>query len=55
MVDEKKKLREDKKIVKKAGNRKRRHFLKDLSNQLEDFDFGNFSSKPLNTRKRKAN
>jgi hypothetical protein len=40
MHDDKRFLRKLKRTVKKAGNRKRRRFLKDVSAPADDFQFG---------------
>lgn len=49
-MDDKKLYRELKREVKKSGNRKRRNFLKDLSVDPSDFDFGSSESSALNGR-----
>jgi len=50
MNDEKRFLRELKRDIKKAGNRKRRRFLKDVSASPEDFDFGRDRTDVMNER-----
>lgn len=40
MHDDKRFLRKLKRQVKKAGNRKRRRYLKDVDAPADDFDFG---------------
>jgi hypothetical protein len=40
MQDDKRFLRKLKRQVKKAGNRKRRRYLKDVDAPADDFDFG---------------
>ena len=48
MHDDKRLLREMKRTIKKAGNRKRRRFLKNVVNDAEAFDFGDDSSAFMN-------
>jgi hypothetical protein len=40
MHDDKRQLRKLKRQIKKAGNRKRRRYLKDLDAPADDFEFG---------------
>lgn len=47
-MDNKKYYRNLKKDVKKAGNRKRRQFLKNLDADPNDFEFGSNESSALN-------
>jgi hypothetical protein len=46
--DEKRRLRQLKREIKKAGNRRRRHFLKDVDASPDDFDFGRDRSDVMN-------
>jgi len=55
MKDEKRFLRELKRTVKKAGNRKRRRYLKDVSVAAEDFSFGRNRTDVMNEKPRKKN
>jgi hypothetical protein len=55
MNDEKRFLRELKRSVKKAGNRKRRRYLKDISAAAEDFSFGRDRTDVMNEKPRKKN
>lgn len=48
MKDNKKYYRNLKKEIKKAGNRKRRQYLKNLDADPNDFDFGSDQSSALN-------
>ena len=48
MNDEKRWLRQLKKQVKKQGNRRRRRFLKNISSDPGDFDFGGDCSEAMN-------
>jgi len=48
MNDDKRRLRELKRRIKKTGNRKRRRFLKDVGTEPEDFDFGLDRSRLMN-------
>ena len=50
MKDDKRFLRELKRDIKKAGNRKRRRFLKDVATAPEDFDFGRNRTDVMNER-----
>jgi hypothetical protein len=52
MKDEKRFLRELKRSVKKAGNRKRRRYLKDLSAEADDFSFGRNRTDVMNEKRR---
>jgi hypothetical protein len=49
MKDDKRLVRQLKKIVKKDGNKKRRNFLKNVRNNAEDFEFGLKSTKFMNS------
>ena len=49
-MDDKRFIRKLKQENKKTGNRKRRRFLKDLSSDPGDFDFGSEESSALNGR-----
>jgi len=49
-MDDKRFYRQLKQQVKKTGNRKRRHFLKNLSVDPGDFDFGSAESSAFNGR-----
>lgn len=53
MKDEKRFLRELKRSVKKAGNRKRRRYLKDVAAEAEDFSFGRDRTDVMNEKPRK--
>ena len=55
MKDEKRFLRELKRTVKKAGNRKRRRYLKDVAAAAEDFSFGRDRTDVMNEKPRKKN
>jgi len=48
MRDYKRLLRKLKRETKKAGNRRRRHFLKDIHTDPDDFDFGRDRSAEMN-------
>lgn len=48
MNDEKRQLRVLKRELKRAGNRQRRRFLKNLTAAAEDFDFGRLRTEPMN-------
>ena len=48
--DDKRLLRKLKRDVKRAGNRKRRQYLKDVSAEPGDFDFGSKRSDVMNER-----
>jgi hypothetical protein len=48
MHDDKRMLRELKRSIKQAGNRKRRRFLKDVSIDHDQFDYGDDSSAFMN-------
>jgi hypothetical protein len=50
MHDDKRLLRQLKRDVKRAGNRKRRQYLKDVSAEPDDFDFGRKRSDVMNER-----
>ena len=51
MHDDKRRLRQLKRDIKKQGNRKRRRFYKDISAAADDFDFGLDSSRLLNEQR----
>ena len=53
MHDEKRRLRQLKRDIKKQGNRKRRRFYKDISAAVDDFDLGFDSSRLLNEQRRR--
>ena len=53
MQDDKRRLRQWKRDVKKQGNRRRRRFFKDVTKSTEDFDFGADSSRSLNGQDRR--
>jgi hypothetical protein len=55
MNDEKRFLRELKRSVKKAGNRKRRRYLKEVAAEAEDFSFGRDRTDVMNEKPRKTN
>ena len=48
MPDDKRLLRRLKRETKKAGNRKRRRYLKDVAREPDDFDFGRNRSAAMN-------
>ncbi len=50
MNDEKRRLRELKRDIKKTGNRRRRRFLKQLDQEPDDFDFGLDRSDTMNEK-----
>ena len=50
MNDDKRLLRDLKRDIKKAGNRKRRRFLKNVDTTPEDFDFGRNRTDVMNER-----
>lgn len=50
MRDEKRLLRQLKRDIKRAGNRKRRRFLKDMDASPDDFDFGRDRTDVMNER-----
>ena len=50
MQDEKRFLRELKRTIKKAGNRKRRRYLKDIAAAADDFSFGRDRTDVMNER-----
>jgi hypothetical protein len=52
MRNEKRFLRTLKREVKRAGNRKRRRFLKDIDAAAEDFDFGRDRTAVMNEPRR---
>lgn len=51
-MDDKRLLRQLKRDLKKAGNRKKRRYLKDLEAHPEDFDYGRKRSDVMNERPR---
>lgn len=51
MHDDKRLLRKLKREVKKAGNRKRRRYLKDIATDPDDFGFGRHRSDVMNERR----
>ncbi len=51
MHDDKRQIRKLKKEVKRAGTKKRRRFLKNLSADSDDFEYGGDSSEPLNEKR----
>ena len=53
MHDDKRLLRQLKRDIKRAGNRKRRHYLKDVSAEAEDFNFGRTRSDVMNQPRNK--
>ena len=55
MNDERRFLRELKRTVKKAGNRKRRRYLKDVTAEADDFTFGRDRTDVMNEKPRKKN
>jgi hypothetical protein len=48
MRDDKRLLRQLKRDIKRAGNRKRRRYLKDVTTQADDFDYGRKRSDVMN-------
>ena len=54
MKDDQRFLRELKRSVKKAGNRKRRRFLKDVTAEADDFSFGRNRTDVMNEKPRRA-
>jgi hypothetical protein len=48
MLDDKRFLRKLKKEIKRAGNKKRRRYLKDIDAEPDDFRFGRSRSAVLN-------
>ena len=53
-MDDKRYLRELKRDIKKAGNRKKRRYLKDLDTHPDDFDYGRKRSDVMNEYPRPA-
>jgi hypothetical protein len=51
MHDDKRRLRQLKRDIKKQGNRKRRRFYKDVTVAVDNFDFGLDSSRLLNEQR----
>jgi hypothetical protein len=54
MNDEKRFLRELKRTIKKAGNRKRRRYLKDATAESDDFSFGRDRTDVMNEQPRRS-
>jgi hypothetical protein len=54
MKDENRFLRELKRTIKKAGNRKRRRYLKDVAAAAEDFSFGRDRTDVMNEKPRRS-
>lgn len=54
MKDEKRFLRELKRSIKKAGSRKRRRYLKDVTAEADDFSFGRDRTDVMNEKPRRA-
>ncbi len=54
MQDDKRLLRKLKREIKRAGNRKRRRYLKDVHADASDFRFGRNRSDVMNEPRRKA-
>ncbi|HEX5106276.1 MAG TPA: hypothetical protein VFV87_20795 [Pirellulaceae bacterium] len=52
MKDEKRFLRELKRSIKKAGNRKRRRYLKDVTAEADEFSFGRDRTDVMNDKAR---
>ena len=52
MSDDKRYLRQLKRDIKKAGNRKKRRYLKDPSADPDDFEYGRKRSDVMNERPR---
>lgn len=50
MRDDKRLIRKLKKEVKRAGNRKRRRYLKEIDAEPGDFEFGRETSEAMNER-----
>jgi hypothetical protein len=48
-MDEKRRLREEKREVKKSGTRRLRRYLKDPNSEPDDFDYGRKRSAVMNT------
>ena len=55
MADDKRFLRKLKKEIKRAGNKKRRHYLKNVHADPEKFEFGENSSAVMNEPRNKGN
>lgn len=53
MNDDKRLLRKLKREVKRAGNRKRRRYLKNVSSEPDDFNFGRVRSDVMNEPRKK--
>jgi len=53
MRDDKRLLRELKREIKRAGNRKRRRYLKDVATEADDFSFGRKRSDLMNQPRNK--
>jgi hypothetical protein len=54
MRDDKRLLRELKREIKRAGNRKRRRYLKDVTTEADDFSFGRKRSDVMNQPRNKT-
>ncbi len=50
MADDKRELRQLKREIKKAGNRQKRRFLKNVEADPDDFDYGRKRSDVMNDR-----
>jgi hypothetical protein len=53
MRDDKRLLRQIKRDIKRAGNRKRRRYLKDVTAEADDFSYGRKRSDIMNERRTK--
>lgn len=53
MHDDKRLLRQIKRDIKRAGNRKRRRYLKDVTTEPDDFNFGRKRSDVMNEPRKK--
>jgi len=53
MNDDKRLLRQIKRDIKRAGNRKRRRYLKDVTTEADDFSFGRKRSDVMNQQRNK--
>ena len=53
MRDDKRLLRQLKRDIKRAGNRKRRRYLKDVTAEADDFSYGRKRSDVMNEPRRK--
>jgi hypothetical protein len=54
MNDDKRFLRELKRQVKKAGNRKRRRYLKDVTAEADEFSFGRDRTDVMNEKRKRT-